>query len=535
MPADSDVRDSVTELRREATRLRRQVSRSNHEEGQNRVNSLIERAVGLDYPPVIAELESLRASFQAYGDPSSREALVAALRAAERAEHDAVEFDVAMKLHAELAGPGEFSGVPNPPDPEGDALRNQLLARIEMLSQRPGATDGMRLAYETARSQSAVAAGRPEDAIAILRAAIDKELSSAEDLDAFLYFQLCRAQFLTGDPQAAIDSCAQSVTIFDRLLGPGHPAASGAHERYAFTLMWVGRLPEAYEAFGALIERMRSGGDGPLDAPTAWAFYERAMVLRTMGQPVEARRVFEEMEAKLLEIEGPRSYSALRGPTLQLARTDLTRGDLRAARPRIEQLVDPRTAPEVRGFGLGMASELAARDGDHELAKRYLDELAEFIAVLGNTPKLRTGLELSRALNAELRGDSEAALSHAALAATAVEEAKPTDATFPFPREARIMYGRQLVKAGRHAAAIEPLEKGLEGTIGDGLLQVTPYGPWGHFALAQALWEAGGDREAARRHAAQAAQGYRDIDSPYLVDDLREVQRWLSAHRARRR
>jgi tetratricopeptide (TPR) repeat protein len=91
--------------------------------------------------------------------------------------------------------------------------------------------------------------------------------------------------------------------------------------------------------------------------------------------------------------------------------------------------------------------------------------------------------------------------------------------------------GNDLLLLGRAREALPPLERAV--TIGDKLRQPGELAEF-HFALAQALWEAGGDRARARKLAARAAEEARPEAERYgrrFQTQLDDIERWVAAHR----
>ncbi len=88
--------------------------------------------------------------------------------------------------------------------------------------------------------------------------------------------------------------------------------------------------------------------------------------------------------------------------------------------------------------------------------------------------------------------------------------------------------GKSLTSLGRPNDALAPIEKALEiATSGDP-------SDWSaadaRFALAQALWDSGGDRKRARELAAAARTGMATVSDATAQRDLAEIDAWIAAH-----
>ena len=98
----------------------------------------------------------------------------------------------------------------------------------------------------------------------------------------------------------------------------------------------------------------------------------------------------------------------------------------------------------------------------------------------------------------------------------------------PAPREVGSWLGRAQLAAGQSAQAIDTLEHSLW-TAHQSCDGFDYYVPLAEIALAQALWDTGGDKARAGRLAAHARDGFTRVGRGREPDRDRAIA-WLAAH-----
>ena len=533
LPDDAALRTRVTQLRTELARVRRHQVSGSPRRALSRLDALQSEAERVGYRPLIAEVGAARAlALSMAGDPGAVAAIRRAIRTADEAGHERVVFDLLLELHAHLSNLGGFVDIPSPTDPDLERERRALVDRLEILASREGTTALMRHAVQRAKGATATAMGDHDAAQRILESIVaerhegDDALGEAEALG-----WLARAQYGASRNEHARQSLRTALALYGRVVGPGHPAAGGLEAQLANVQMRMGELEASAAGFERAIEAQRSlDPDG--ERMLGWLEGRLGTARIYLGQPEAGLAALERSEQLLIAATGADASETLRGPTLDLARQYLTRGDLDRARPRIARLIAPTVTPETRMFGDGLAAELAARDGDAERSQQFLARLDAAAASVGTPPVMIVGIELERSACAAILGDVEAAIAAARRSVDAADEAPPFDAVYPFDVQARVQLGVLLVDTGHYAEAIPHLRDGIARTRGPAVASVLPHGPRVHFALARALWETGGDRAQARRLATSAMEGYAELGGPALLDELAHVEAWLRGHPA---
>lgn len=155
---------------------------------------------------------------------------------------------------------------------------------------------------KAALAEAYVAARRIDDAIALYR----EVLTGIHATDPGLMLALARALFAKGE-------AAETQNVLDRLqeANPGYSSPEG-HLLYARSLEQQGKTQEALGEYAALVAYY----------PGQEARCRYACLLRDSGQPVEARRMFEEV-CKLIEY-GPRHQYREQREWYEFAKRQLT-------------------------------------------------------------------------------------------------------------------------------------------------------------------------------------------------------------------
>ena len=154
---------------------------------------------------------------------------------------------------------------------------------------------------KTALAQEYLAAGQPQDAVALYREA----LSGIHATDPALMLGLARALFTLGDT-------AEVLATLDRLreANPAYTSPEG-HLLYARSLEMEGRTAEALSEYAALIAYY----------PGQEARCRYALLLQMTGRVAEARNLFEEIRKAIAY--GPRHQYRAQREWYELARRQL--------------------------------------------------------------------------------------------------------------------------------------------------------------------------------------------------------------------
>jgi hypothetical protein len=154
---------------------------------------------------------------------------------------------------------------------------------------------------KTALAQEYLAAGQPQDAVALYREA----LSGIHATDPALMLGLARALFTFGDT-------AEVLAILERLreANPDYTSPEG-HLLYARSLEMEGRTAEALYEYEALIAYY----------PGQEARCRYALLLQMAGRVTEARNLFEEIRKAIAY--GPRHQYRAQREWYELARRQL--------------------------------------------------------------------------------------------------------------------------------------------------------------------------------------------------------------------
>ena len=283
-----------------------------------------------------------------------------------------------------------------------------------------------------------------------------------------------------------------------------------------------------------------------------WVQFARAAIERIGGSDeLEAER--ERVEAELLigENNGSAAVAAavpamklaekLYGPVSVQASTfhatlgaaesragheDLAREHYQAQHDILVKLVGanhPLVAMALNNLGLNAEAEgqLAAA------ARYYRDSITLFETTLG-ADHPRVAIALTN-FGATLQGEHKAAEALAAFERALAINDKRFGPGYVDSFDALLGKGKALTALGRPKDALPSIEQALTiATTGDP-------SEWSaadaRFALAEALWDSGGDRTRARALAAEARKGMTTVSDSTAQRDLAEIDAWIAAHR----
>ncbi len=303
---------------------------------------------------------------------------------------------------------------------------------------------------------------------------------------------------------------------------------ANAHNNLGASYSYVGehgRAVEQFELSLALYEARR-GPDHPDNvyplANLAWSWIERGEFAR--AEPLLMRAI------DLLERTSASDTYAHATLLSQLGALHSERGRHREAIEvfqRARRLAEPDLGADHVLIGQLVMNEAGERAGlgdDAQAGQLYERALGILERAVGPD---HDDVALALANLAQLRVDTDpaAALAHAQRAVQIV--AGPDDAALRAPLVLPLtIQGRALVKLGRAPEAVDPLGRALRIAAQGDVAAI--YWVEAEFYLADALWEAGGDRERARAHA-QAARGRLAHDED-AADAVAEIDTWLATH-----
>ena len=291
-----------------------------------------------------------------------------------------------------------------------------------------------------------------------------------------------------GEHSRGIELEQQALALYEKTLGPDHPSVSRTLNRIGIAMYAMQRYPEALAAYQRALELTRRNL-GPRHPTVAVRLGNIALILEEQERFEEALTAQIQalaIEEQSLGRDHPRlaiTHGNLAGLLLTLGRYDEALAHARRA-VAIDQ-ASPDTTASDRG-----ASWLTMGDALFRL-QRYPEALAA-------TSRARDLLASSVGLN------------------------------HPWTAAAETSYGRILRAQGRGRDAIAPLRRAV--SFYTTAKDETPDGGAARFALAQLLWEHGGDRNEAVALALKARQCF-TRKARNRKQDLPQVDAWLAAHR----
>lgn len=325
-----------------------------------------------------------------------------------------------------------------------------------------------------------------ENASAATSVAIDKNNRDLLERLAMNLHNQCNSLTETGALAEARARCDAAAVLKERLWPADHPVQMSTALALARLAALEGDEAGSLAANLALAETAEDIY-GPDHATLGIILLNAAVDLRNLGAPKQAR-VMLERAASIFEKASGRSHRGYLMARNNLANLLIHEGEPETARAIHDEVLTLRRA----AFG-----------DDHADVAQSEMNLANALA------------ELDRHVDA---------LSHAAAAVriyAALADASPADR-----RRARLNLANKLHNAGRFADAAATAEQAL--AEGSGLAPDPRLDAMARFALAQPLWELGGDRD---RAVALAADAERTLaDDPGLDDELEAIRAWRASH-----
>jgi len=432
---------------------------------------------------------------------------------------------------------------------EGCAASAELLAPIPPPADAKTAAAVAEVRASLARGRVQLDAGKFDDSRAIARAALAESRALAyAPLEAEVHILLALQDNLAGDMKAAEPELRQAVKLAE--MGFHDRAKAEAQVVLVATLAWLGRHNDALEwAEYAQAVLARLGGDAELEANLA---ENVAVVFSSMHRFSDATRELDKALAMRKRLFGAHS-TEVAGTLALLAAVQTNQGLHEQARattleamalwkdiygaehPTVAQtLFGLSTDALVRGEyaqaidyqqqGIAVLERTLGAD-DPQLAYAYIDLGAPFELAERREDALasyRKGIALI-----DGRGETTPLLCDAleAVGAIALDLGRPADALAAFTRAltvaeqlgepaatmlaiARTGVGKSYLELGRAKEALAPLEQALAWRLAQEDVPPNQLGG-NRFALARALWQAGGDRARARTLASTAGDDFR--------------------------
>ncbi|WP_434425129.1 tetratricopeptide repeat protein [Nannocystis pusilla] len=299
---------------------------------------------------------------------------------------------------------------------------------------------------------------------------------------------LASVRFATGAIDEAARLYARSLAIYEQVLGPDHPQVATTLNNIALVHETLGTYDQAIAALTRALA-IREATFGREHASVATSLCNLALVYEATGVHDEAARLFLRALAIQERALGP-DHPVVADTLHNLATVRYDTGDLAESGRLLKRalaiyerrlgLHHPSTVASVTNLG-----QLLSASGAHE------DALELFARALASQERVLGRDHPSVAHTLLGRGGALLGLGRAAEAVREFERAL----------------------AIREAAQVQPEE----------LAEA-------RFAVARALWEAGGDRPRARALAEQAATTY--PTAPGTEDARAKVREWLASHPA---
>ena len=326
-----------------------------------------------------------------------------------------------------------------------------------------------------------------EEAIAITRRRLGSEyrsLPSIVDLQA-------RIERARGNRERALALHLESEALRTRLYGPDHPDLASSLEGRALVLTELGRMDEVRRLFERVIE-IRQNAFGPNSQSLGNALNNLGGLLVDQERYAEGVPYLERALAVYERSTGP-DHPFVAATLANLGRAATGQGQL----ARAHTLLDRSLAIRLRRLGATHPS------------------VASSFYKLG--------------LLAEAEGHDTLALAQFRRAATIWEPYRGEKAQLA---QALSAAAGCLVRLGSSASAVSTAERALQLLAAEPGTELEQAGA--EFALAQALWSAGGDRARARDLATRSRARY--LQAHGLMREQAAVEAWLAApgHRTRR-
>ena len=410
------------------------------------------------------------------------------------------------------------------------AAAHQQAAEAAFARAEPGPS--LRMAFASAVGATALARGDAAAARKHLEQALAADPSSRPFTRGGILGVLCTTAVQLGDLTAGRAACRQAIETLVAAVGPDHPAVVGTYNTWGALELASNDNDAALARFGAVIETLERTGVG--DRTLALAYSNTGLVWTRRGDLAQARRAFARAVDLFAQHHPEHVQRTI--PLQGLATIELAEGNVAAAIAAYQEASelsaraygpdDPRTLSAR--YNVVLAHE---RSGDLDRAAT----LARELAVAAQRPGRETWPMVARALELEARTIEQRrpadprviTLRQQALAALD----RGDDAAVRAEVDASL--GRALVAARRGAQAIGPLERATAQYRADHYPFVAATT---RFALAQALWMAGGDRARAQVLAAEAAQILGALGlagGPQVAAEARAVATWQRAHPVR--
>jgi tetratricopeptide (TPR) repeat protein len=479
LPRDQRTAARVQALRVTLAQVKALEEAGKYREARTRAEAVLVAAREVRYLPLEAEALGLAGQLAGrLGDITAAESkLHAAAEAALAAGHDAIAARAFIDL-INLVGLNKARY----------AEAHQWARYAQLAIERLGGSDEREADRLEAVSGILWKEGKHEASIAVLRRALSlyrKVLGADHVKVARALDGIATAYFEQGKLQEAYELDRQALDIAERALGPSHPRLNMFLNNIGNTLALEGRYDEGLRYLHRALD-LSERTFGRTHPDTVAPLDTIGSVLTVMGRPAEALPYLERARANLEQ--------AGQGET-----------------PDYAAVLNDRGAAEL---ALGHAERAVA---DHRAALALLERVV-------GPQHPDCAVALTRLAEARSRlGQHREALADLARAAPVVDRALGPET----PAAARVLAatGQVRLRLGAAAAAVAPLEHAVRiraARRGDPRELAEA-----RFLLARALWASGGDRDRARRLAAQARETY--AAHPWFREPLAAVDAWIAS------
>jgi tetratricopeptide (TPR) repeat protein len=489
-----------------------------YREALDEANGALATATALAYPPLTARLTGTlgRASIELGDLPGARRYLTQAAAEAERAHEEALHLSLLENLVDAIDRDQEH-------DEEARRWRTMIEAGLSHLDPRSRCKIGGFLAEDEAIN------GHDSSAAIARSLAVVKQCEALDPLDddllAGALVALADARYTAGDGEQAIADLRRALPLDERALGPDHPDNALIHAHLGLFDPRQDRDSVGVELLRALDILDKNHLENTTTYSVVNALSAHHAARGEFDRALRYARQARELAARLYGPAGVRVASAM----IYVASAQLGLGELdealrvtRAARQIIVERVGEHVL-DVAVLDL-LETQILERKGRPREALAIAERALPTATATAEVPSDTAGPHaLLGDLYSQLGNRSEA-MAHYRAALDLIDR-EPKRAQDDDVIATLTGMGELLTAQGHAPDAVEPLERALARLDGRAIRPFVAART--RFALAAALWLAGGDRARALDLAHRASEDFARTTYPH-ARELARVRAWLA-------